>query len=136
MESKRTIPQIRDEMLSQLNKVEEAFENLDEDGHRLACTALRELVEETKRRPCVRGRPAQARHPDPDPALIRAIRELERTNPGLPYAVMADKDHFDTSTRCISLALAGRRDGSPVFDETGVKIKRKRASVLEDDPCS
>lgn len=107
-EPKRTIPQIREAADALLDRAVGVF------GPNEIFAQLRELMEETKRRPPVRAI-TRKRHPDPTPQMVRLIRRLARLNPDMGYAEMAARDRLDTSVRCVSFAIAGKRDGSPIW---------------------
>lgn len=123
---KMTIPQIRVAMLEQINAIELLY------GASNETEMLRLLVDETKRRTPT-YKVARSRHPDPDPEMIKRIREIKAANPEISHLEIGTQ--LQTSTRCVSLALSGRRDGTPVFDPNGVKIKRKRTKA-ESSPST
>jgi hypothetical protein len=77
---------------------------------------MRALIEETRRRSPV-TRVACIRHLNPDQAKIEEIREYKAAFPDEPYRSIANA--LNTSIRCVSLALAGSRDGRPVDRNRG-----------------
>ena len=115
----RTGPELR-EALRQL-VLEQAPEIYDE---------VEVILEEMKRR-SPKYQIARARDPDPDPETILRIRAYKEANPAVSHKEMSQI--FDTSTRCISLALVGKRDGSQVFDETGRRIRARRMGSPPDE---
>lgn len=100
---------------------------------------IEEFLEEMTRRSPTR-KVARRRDPDPNPKMIVEIRKYAAKHPEASYKFMAH-EVFDTSTRVISLALRGKRDGSPIFDNSGYRIRKKRekpqyADLDEDDILS
>jgi hypothetical protein len=96
----RPIPEIRADMktIAHILKNSHGLDELAEE--------LLDLCEETKRRPPAwpKAKPIHA-----DPTLVDAakIREYKRQYPNISHRAMSIV--FQTSTRCISLALAGPR---------------------------
>ena len=88
------------------------------------------LLEETKRRP-PKWKVARKKDPDPDPETILAIRRFKTEFPSAHTKDMSIR--FDTSTRCIRFALVGKRDGSPVYDDTGKRIVKPRLGSAPDE---
>lgn len=119
-EVKRTIPQLRALIGHQLDLIIRAARG---DTAVAACIGeIRRLVEETKRR-SPSYIPARVTCPDPDEATVRAIRRYKEANPDMSFREISIL--LDTSTRCVSYAISGRRDGRPVYDENGRKIARR-----------
>ena len=122
-EVRRTIPQLRALITLELDAID-GYAPLGGVGDAIQARVktIRSLVEETRRRQPAYSR-ARAEHPDPEPAMIREIREYKAANPSVSYCDLAHM--LNTSIRCVSFALNGRRDGRPVWDENGRKIARR-----------
>lgn len=119
LEVRRTGPELREEIRQYLvAKIGDIFNDLDYG-------AIEILLQEMQRR-SPKYEVARRRDADPDPETILAIRKYKGENPSVSYKDMSSQDLFNTSTRCISFALVGRRDGSPVYDDSGRRIKRPR----------
>jgi hypothetical protein len=134
-EARRTIPQLRKIIYALLDNAIEKF------GGDQIFADIRAAVEETKRRsptfPVTRSE-----HPDPDPQLILDIRKYKNANPKASHRRISIL--MNTSTRCVSMALSGKRDGTPVYDENGGRYhsgrrrRKTKATTLPDelDPLS
>jgi len=124
-EVRRTIPQLRDTIRAYMRG--KLGDTIDDDF----ILEVDLLLEETKRR-SPKWKVARKKQPDPDPETILAIRKYKTENENAHSRDMSIL--FKTSTRCISFALVGKRDGSPVFDDTGKRIQRAgRGSAPDDD---
>ena len=90
----RTIPQIR----ARLHELADEYE----------IGELHDLAEETKRRSPAHM--TRSKHKDPDPYLEQRIREYARDNPEKSYKDIAND--LNTGIRCVSYAIAGRREAA------------------------
>lgn len=124
-EVRRTIPQLRDAIRDYLRS--KMGGTIDDDFF----LGIDLLLEETKRR-APKWKVARKKDPDPDPETILAIRQFKTEFPSAHTKDMSIR--FDTSTRCISFALVGKRDGSPVYDDTGKRIRIARRGSDEEPP--
>lgn len=118
MTAKRTIPQIRVEMLTLLDELERGVISTEVTQW---FAEMRALVDETKRRsPAFKAAPTRYRIGGLKPGEIEEIKLYKEVYPEMSYREIANA--VNTSIRCVSLALAGRRDGGPVFDQGGVRV--------------
>lgn len=117
LETRRTGPNLRKLLKDVLRKSDISQEDMREAF---------ELLDEMQRRPA-KYAIARAEDPDPDPQTIIAIREFKRDHPSrnIGHKHMA-RWFGGTSTRVISYALVGTRDGSQVYDAYGVALSARR----------
>lgn len=120
-ETRRTGPTLRDLCRDALSKLETEVVGPDNPLIR----DMRVYLDEMSRR-SPKYKVARKRDADPTPEQIIRIRRMKAATPSMSYKEIALAVD-DTSVRCVSYALVGRRDGSAVFDDEGVRITKPLA---------
>src|ERR1019366_3948370 len=113
LETRRTGPELR--KLVRDIVLRSSMDRADKD-------AVYELLDEMRKR-SPKYPVARAVYPEPDPQTIIAMREFKRDHPSqaVSHKLMA-RWFGGTSTRVVSHALVGMRDGRQVYDAYGVAL--------------